>query len=432
MNWVLALKNFTNDTVRQVQFFMLCRQLGIIFSSIVLAWILPVNEVGIIEMLMFAGYLMTFFWSDAVLRGYLSRRDLQDDKSYVTSFFMVYFLGSLVAMAILLLGQKILIPLFTTRPDLTGLELFALYQVLIVPLWISPFIGLLKGQNILLASLFVLIGPAFSCWTGFASLPGIEGVLLGLFCYALVGFIWVLTKTSFVARLHLKKIVMGIWPATWPLILYAISSGLARSFDAWLVARHFDDATFAIFRYGAREFPLVVALSAGLSTMMIPKLYDNVSLEELRHRSTRIMHSCYPIIAVLLLFSPLLFEIIFGKTYRDSAAIFNIYLLLTLTQLIFPQSILTARGDTKILWYVSIAELAINVVASIILMQYFGLIGIAWGTLIAFAFEKMVLLFILRKRYGIAPSMIVDLRVWYMYAFALVTIYFISGWLTGA
>jgi len=199
MNWVLALKNFTNDTVRQVQFFMLCRQLGIIFSSIVLAWILPVNEVGIIEMLMFAGYLMTFFWSDAVLRGYLSRRDLQDDKSYVTSFFMVYFLGSLVAMAILLLGQKILIPLFTTRPDLTGLELFALYQVLIVPLWISPFIGLLKGQNILLASLFVLIGPAFSCWTGFASLPGIEGVLLGLFCYALVGFIWVLTKTSFVA-----------------------------------------------------------------------------------------------------------------------------------------------------------------------------------------------------------------------------------------
>lgn len=431
MSWVLALKNFTNDSVIQIQFFMVCRQLGIIFSSIVLAWFLPVESVGAIELLMFVGYLVTFFWSDALLRGYLANKEFQNDTKAATSFFMLYFLGNVVAVSILLLGQGLLVPLFTSRADLEGLEIFALYQILIVPLWIAPFIGLLKGQNILLASLYVLIAPAFSCWTGFTSLPGIEGILLGLFCYALVGFIWVLTKTTFIRDLHLQRIFKAVWPATWPLIMYAISIGLARSFDAWLVARHFNEEAFAIFRYGAREFPLVVALSAGLSAVMIPKLYDQSSLEELKIRSTRVMHSCYPVIALLIFTSLFLFEYIFGFRYKTSASIFNIFLLLTLTQLIFPQSILTARGDTKLLWYVSLAELSVNIIASMILMRSFGLLGIAWGTLIAFAFEKVVLLTIIYKRHGIEPASIMNIRVWSFYAIVLLISYIFSKWIFG-
>src|SRR5258706_3059940 len=102
-----------------------------------------------------------------------------------------------------------------------------------------------------------------------------------------------------------------------------------------------------------------------------------------------------------MFFNPLLFEYVFGIQYRSSALIFNIYLLLTLTQLIFPQSIMTARGDTKILWYVSLAELTVNVISSLLLMRTLGLIGIVWGTLIAYIFEKMVLLIILHIRYKI-------------------------------
>ena len=431
MSWIRAFKQFTNDTVRQVQFFMVCRQLGIIFGSIVLAWYLPVDEVGIVEMLMFAGYLMTFFWSDALLRGYLSLPRGEMENNRITSFFTLYFLTGCAAMLLLLAGKQLLVPLFTARPDLQGLEMFVLYQVLVIPLWVAPFIGMLKGQNILLASLYVLIGPAFGAWTGFTSMPSIEGVLLGFFCYALVGFVWVLTKTKFIRRLELGKMITAIWPATWPLILYAVSNGLARSFDAWLVARHFDESTFAIFRYGAREFPLVVALSAGLSAVMISRLVDQSSVEELKTRSTRVMHSSYPVVALLLLFSPLLFEIIYGEQYLPSAAIFNIYLLLTLTQLIFPQSILMARGGTKLLWYVSICELVINIVVSLVLLRYLGLAGIAWGTLVAFVFEKIALLYFIKKRYNITPSMIFNVRVWWLYAIALVVIYIISKWLFG-
>lgn len=431
MSWILALRNFTNDHVRQLQFFMVCRQLGIILSSVVLAWFLPVSSVGVVEMLMFTGYLMTFFWSDALLRGYLAHPKLKDDSQSATSFFLLFFLMSVLAMLLLVAGRQFLVPLFTGRNDLEGLGLFVMYQILIVPLWMAPFIGILKGQNILLASLFILIGPAFAVWTGYTSIPQIQGVLLGLFCYALVGFVWVLTKTKLIRDIRLGKIVEMVWPAAWPLMLYAVSNGLARSFDAWLVAREFDESTFAVFRYGAREFPLVVAISTALTTAMIPRLFSDQALGELRARSIRVMHSSYPIIALLILSSPLLFKLVFGLAYVQSAGIFNIYLLLTLTQLVFPQSILIARGQTKLLWWVSIAELAINVIASLLLMPNFGLAGIAFGTLIAFTFEKVVLFYFIDKKFGIKVQQIIDLRIWIFYTLLLVASFILSQWLHG-
>ncbi len=431
MQWVIQYKNLINDSVRQVQFFMLCRQTGIILSSIVLARFLSVDGVGSIEMLMLCGYLMTFFWSDALVKGYLANHQLLAEKYFVTTFLWLYFLGGLVAMLFLLGGRSFLIPLFTSRSQLEGLELFALYQVLIIPVWIAPLIGLLKGQNTILVSLFVLIGPAFACLCSLQWLPGVHGVLVGLFVYALVGFIWVITKTQFIPSLRLKSIIRIMWPATWPLILYAVSNGIARSFDAWLVARNFDISTFAIFRYGAREFPLVLAFSAGLSTMMIPKLREFQSLEELRFRTTRLMHICYPIVAVFIFCSVPLFEFVFGIQYRSSAFIFNIYLLLTLTQLIFPQAIMTARQDTKMLWYVSIAELGVNIAASILLMRSFGILGIVWGTLIAYIFEKIVLMFFIQSRYQIRPSDIMNIPIWLGYVLSLCCVFIVSKWVFG-
>ncbi|MFZ1676631.1 MAG: polysaccharide biosynthesis C-terminal domain-containing protein [Saprospiraceae bacterium] len=431
MQWVIQYKNFINDSVRQVQFFILCRQTGIILSSVVLARFLSVESVGSLEMLMLCGYLMTFFWSDALVKGYLANHRFLTEKYYVTTFLWLYFLGGLVTMLILLAGRSFLVPLFTARAQLEGLELFAFYQALIIPIWIAPLIGLLKGQDTILVSIYVLIGPAFACFSSMYATPGVHGALIGLFCYALVGFIWMMTKTQFIPNLRLKSIIRIIWPATWPLVLYAVSIGIARSFDAWLVARNFDTGSFAIFRYGAREFPLVLAFSAGLSTMMIPKLREFQSLGELKYRSMRLMHICYPIVAVFLFCSVPLFEFIFGIQYRESALIFNIYLLLTLTQLIFPQTIMTARQDTKILWYVSIAELAVNIVASILLMHSFGIIGIVWGTLIAYIFEKIVLMFFIQSRYQIKPSAIMNIPIWIGYVLSLCCVFMLSKWVFG-
>lgn len=431
MSLIKAFIRSIKDPVRQVQLFMLSRHTGVVLASIVLARYLPQEEVGIFEMLMLSGYLMTFFWSDALLKGYLAKISGENGAESASSFVWLYLLAGLLSMSLLVFGQKLLLPLIVDRPSLKGLQLFALYQALIIPVWIAPFLGLLKGQKPLILSVYVLAGPVFACWVGLKSFPGLFGVLIGLVSYAVVGLAWVLTSTSFVRDLRLKNMLVKLWPATWPLVMYALSTGLARSFDAWLVARHFDESTFAAFRYGAREFPLVMAFAAGLSTIMIPKLQSAGAVDELRVRSTRLMHFCFPLVAVLMVFSPVLFSFFFGKAYTGSALIFNIYLLLTLTQLIFPQSILTARGDTRQLWYISIAELVVNVVASLILLSYFGLAGIAWGTLIAFVFEKVALILILRERYSIRPAKLINPLVWGGYALLLALSFITAKWIFG-
>ena len=431
MSWISRLQQVMKDPVRMVQLFMLCRQSGVLLSSIVIARYLPLDQVGGFEMLMLCGYLMTFFWSDAFLKGYLASPIPKDNPAKASSFLWFYIIVSLASMALLVIGQRILLPFIVHRSSLEGLGLFALYQALIIPVWMAPFIGILKGRHSILLSAYVLVGPTFACVAGWMSIPSLSGILIGLLSYSLVGLMWVLLNSKFVRELKLKSMFLELWPATWPLILYAVSIGVARSFDAWLVARHFDEASFAIFRYGAREFPMVIAFAAGLSTIMIPKLKGLAALGELKSRSTRLMHMCYPVVAIVMLFSPVLFEQLFGLAYKESALIFNIYLLLTLTQLVFPQTVLMARGDTKVLWYISLAELIVNVIASLILLKYFGLIGIVWGTLIAFVFEKTVLLTAVRKKYGIHPTQLMNYQVLAMYVVLLVVIFISAKWMFG-
>ena len=431
MSWISKLQQLSRDPVRIVQFFMLCRQTGVLLSSVIVARYLPLEQVGVFEMLMMCGFLMTFFWSDAFLKGYLASDFPKDTPGVASTFLWFYLVVSLMAMSVLVIGQHFLLPLFVHRPSLEGLRLFAIYQAIIVPVWIAPFIGLLKSRHSLLLSIYVLVGPTFSCLVGLMSIPDLSGVLIGLVSYALVGLIWVLLNSTYVRELRLKQMFTDLWPATWPLIMYAVSIAIARSFDGWLVALHFDDSSFAIFRYGAREFPLVIALAAGLSTIMIPKLKAPEALDELKSRTTRLMHLCYPIVAGFLMTSPILFETFFGSAYRESALIFNIYLLLTLTQLVFPQTVLMARGDTKLLWYISVAELLVNVVASLVLLSFFGLIGIVWGTLVAYIFEKIVLLIIAKNRYGIRPRQMVDTRVWVGYAGLLSIVFILAKWMFG-
>ncbi len=54
-----------------------------------------------------------------------------------------------------------------------------------------------------------------------------------------------------------------------PLIISALLSGSAQYIDGAIVSSKFDATTFAIFRYGAKEFPLVILLANGLSNAML-------------------------------------------------------------------------------------------------------------------------------------------------------------------
>lgn len=419
---------WVGDPVRANQVFLVCRHAGVLLGAVVLARALPQDMVGQVEKLMFLGYLLTFFWTEALLKGYLALGPRAGSRDFQSSFLWLVMLASLVMMGILVLSGPVLVPWLTGARQLPGLGLFALYQAMIVPLWLAPFIGLLRGLNPYLLAAYVLFGPAFSAWIGLGQIEGVEGVLIGWLSYALVGLAWLVIQAGR-PQVGLLKVWRTVWPLAWPLVLFAVSAGIARSVDAWMIGAWADERAFAVFRYGAREFPWVTALTAAFSTSMIPVLASGMSTEPLRDRSIRLMHVVMPGVALAMLASPVLFPWVFGPGYAGSAGIFNIYLLLALTQVVFPQTVLTARGETRILWYVSLVELALNILVSLPLFFWLGLPGVAWGTLIAFVAEKGLLLEILRRRFRMPVRSIVPVRQWILYALLLVLCFLLSVWI---
>src|SRR5688572_17559664 len=155
MGWRHQINNSITDPVRLAQWFMLCRHTGILLSSVVIARSLSLQEVGIFEMLMLSGYLVTFFWSEALLKGYLAKADIKLNKSLSSGFLWLYMIAGVFSMSLLVVGAKFLIPLFTGRNSLEGLELFAMYQAMIVVVWIAPFIGMFNLRHKQILSVFV-------------------------------------------------------------------------------------------------------------------------------------------------------------------------------------------------------------------------------------------------------------------------------------
>ncbi len=215
----------------------------------------------------------------------------------------------------------------------------------------------------------------------------------------------------------------------WPLMVYAIAMSMARVFDGWLVSWYFsDEGTFAVFRYGAREFPLAVALSTAITTAFVPYLqqHPDTGLQDLKKRSSRLMDLLFPVGIALMLVSPFLFRIVFTETFTESAFIFNMYLLLIISQTLFPHAILLSMKENKLILRASLIELSVNIILSFILIGFWELEGVALATAIAYLVEKAFYAYYLRKKHGITPGMYIPLKRHAAYSVCLICSFLIA------
>jgi O-antigen/teichoic acid export membrane protein len=142
-------------------------------------------------------------------------------------------------------------------------------------------------------------------------------------------------------------------------------------------------------------------------------------IEELKQESKKLMHWFFIPVCILVLFSNKIYPLLFREEFAASAPIFNIYLLLLISRMIFPQTIIMGLQKNTILFRVSIIELAANVCFSVLLLNLIGMKGIAYGTVIAFTLEKLILVMYLKKKQQISPETYTDLRTWFIYSLIL-------------
>ena len=150
------------------------------------------------------------------------------------------------------------------------------------------------------------------------------------------------------------------------------------------------------------------------------------SLGRLKSGTTKFMHIFFPLSILLMFFSRMIFEFLYNSEFEESAMIFNTYLLIMISRWLFPQSVLIAMEKHRDVFRISLIELLLNISLSLLLLPYFGLVGIAMGTVLAFWFEKIIMIFRLKTKYGIGVSEYVPIRIFVFYAGLLVVSYLVS------
>jgi len=394
---------------------------------------LSVGDIGHYESFLFWAGLASFFWVNGLIQGALpmagtEESDGEQRKSpfLFTVFFVLLVFSTATALVFTILYKAGLLAFLSGH----SWYWFLLFVVFGVPANLTVYVYLVKNRSV--EMLFYGAGAfglqffliLFALFYG----GGVETILKILGLVALLRFVW-LVKLIFhhSSVVFSRELARKLLLRSWPLILATLLSGSAQYIDGWLVTIRFDSAAFAIFRFGARELPFVVLIANAFSNSMLPKFgkssgFEN-HLKEIRERSAKMMNWMFLLTAVLMISSPWFFPVIFSQAFAESASIFNIYLLLIIPRLVFPQTILNGIGQTKLISRASFYEILINVGLSVLLSFPFGLEGIAAATVIAYLFEKYYLAYWLYRREGVSLTDYLDGKRHLLFSAGILTLF---------
>jgi len=425
------VKKYVN-TVSSFQFFQLYRYsililIGIVFTKTSLLQ----SEIGDYETFVFLAGAVSFFWLNGLLKALLplSSGEQKGNNGFFSAFLLVQFFSILAALFLFGL-QPVFSSFLLNGKAVPESGLLMLFIVFGVPANLVEYYYLIKKQN---KSIIIYGVSAFTLQLLLVVLPavfgyGIQICLKGLVLSSLIRYLWLWIlllnnrEVHFSADFLREHLKLGT-----PLVLATFLSGSAQFVDGFIVTSKFDSETFAVFRYGARELPLAMLMANALSNAMLPDFANVANLREnlvqLKSSVLKLMHFLFPVTAVLLLISKPVFPLIFNPNFSESATIFNIYLLLVISRLLMPQTILNGLKRTKSIMLASFLELGLNVVLSLILVNVFGIAGIAFATVIAYLFEKLFLVAVVKQKLSITLSEYLPLRIYLFYSIGVIVIF---------
>lgn len=409
-----------NDTTKSYQFYQVIRLVYLVLISIILVKSsYSTNETSAFELFLFIVNIGTFFWvmglSNAMLSYYPTLSDKVKQSFFKSVFSVLQLVGLIVGLVI-----------FVTKGFSLGndnnifnskiIKLISLYIFLYSPTIIIEIKYLLQNEvkklfwyGLILFSLqFVIIILAIIIYRD------IFYLLLGLCIWIFIRWIWSIylvfgKNTSFNISIKLIK-EFSLFAV--PLIVHILLGNGMEFIDGVLVEKNFSSDMFSIYRYGAREFPIILILIGAIRTSMIPQAVNNIkkSADIIRLKTRKIIIIFFPIAIILMFSSKYIFNAVYDNEYIYSALLFNIYLLIISSRIILAEVFIYAKHLNKLLMKVSLIEVISNILLSLLLMQYFGIAGIAFATFIAFMGSKIFLIWYTSKKLGISIDKYIDIK----------------------
>ncbi|TVR16114.1 MAG: polysaccharide biosynthesis protein [Balneolaceae bacterium] len=250
-----------------------------------------------------------------------------------------------------------------------------------------------------LLTLACLVGPLA---LGF----GLETAIYGLTFYAVVRFVgsWIWMRIVLPEGEMADSGITIRQQAHFaiPLGLSSLVNKINRYTDKFVVSILLPAAAYAEYTIGAQEVPIIRVIPFAVGTVLISR-YVAFQLEDKREELLALWYKAVEKVSLLVV--PLTIASIIiasdliaivaeseGTDYRNSVIPFQIFNLIVLLRVTNYGSILQAFGDTKGVFYLSLNLVTANIILSIPLTIYFGIIGTAAGTFIANFYNWLITL----------------------------------------
>ena len=422
------------SSTRALQLYQLLRIGSVIGASILLAKSgLGLTDIGAYEALLYLGSTAAFFWANGLLQGIppvYARLAEPEQKAFIFNKFLIFAGIALLICGTLWLVRQWAVPALTGLPEAPQLGWFCLYLFFNLATLPVEYVYLLREKP------WSLVGwgmASFGLYMLVLFLPvyfgyGLEGGLMGLAGLGAMRFVWAVALVGRFGVPEFRPDLIGYYLRfSAPLVLNLLVGNLVLLFDNWLVGWYFrNEAAFAVFRYGSREFPLATALATALGTAMIARIatQPEAGMAELKVKTRRLFHLLFPLTILLLFLSKPLFPLVFNPAFAASAPLFNIYLLLTASRVLLPNAIILAKSRPRAILLVGLLELAVKVILGFLFIHWWGLPGVAWSAVAAFFVEKAGLIWYLEKRLDVRTGDWLDWR-WYV---GYVAVLFLAWW----
>jgi O-antigen/teichoic acid export membrane protein len=430
------------DNISGLQLFQLLRFTVFLIISIVFTKShLTKAEIGSWEMFLFITSLVSFFWVTGIIQSLLPlyhrnktyRKIGYNGGGKSPEIFNAFLLLCFMSLLLFIIGQsiKVDISIFNFRGDVPYINLLLFYILLSNPVCLIEYIYLLNNRSYRIVQYGLY---TFSAQLVLIVVPIVLGKSLiwsfyGLLVVSGIRWIWLIillrryTEMRISVRFMKEHLYLGI-----PLILTSLISGSAQYIDGLIISAFYNNPeTFAHFRYGAKEFPLVLMMANGLSNAMLPEFSTRSRMKEalarIKLKSRKLMHFLFPASMLMMLFTRWIFPRMFTPEYVRSADIFLIYLLLIIPRLVFPQTIVIGRKKTHITLFAAIIEVSMNIPLSLMLIRNYGTVGVALATLLVYVVEKIFLAGYVWLKMNIKPREYIPLKIYSLYSAVTIVLF---------
>jgi O-antigen/teichoic acid export membrane protein len=399
---------------------------------------LSTEDIGQWEMFMFISGLITFFWVTGIIQSLLplyhrnkTYRKMGDngvDKS--PEIFNAFLLLCFFSLLFFILGHSLKgsFSVFHHKGNVPYINLLLLYILLNSPVQIIEYIYLLNNRSyrIFQYGLYTFTAQLVFILTPLLLGKGIIWSIYGLLLITFFRWIWLIillrryTEMKISVDFIREHLYLGV-----PLILTTLISGSGQYIDGVIISAVYrDPASFAIFRYGAKEFPLVLMLANGLNAALLSEFATREKMKEsieiIKVKSEKLMHLLFPATMVMMLIARWIYPLMFRQDFERSSGIFLVYALLIIPRLVFPQTIVVGRKKTHITLIAAFIEIVVNVALSLLMIKWgYKLVGVAVSTFVAYVISNLFLVLYVWFKMKIKPSEYIPIKVFAIYSFLI-------------